>query len=120
MKKLLIILITALISFTGISQSATFKGDDTGMRKSLLDGVFEIELPGDVLSEDVEKHAGYYTSYFSVDFDATTNIAKIIMVENTPSARRVINRFLLSNGVKEIDYDGKKHTLNDFYSTYLK
>jgi hypothetical protein len=76
-------------------------------------------MPGSTDAEKVKNSAEYYEDYFSVDYNADTRVAKISMKDNTPDARRVINRLLLSNGVRIIEFSGEEYSINKFYEKFL-
>tara|TARA_B100000508_G_scaffold137355_2_gene131740 strand:+ start:22432 stop:22797 length:366 start_codon:yes stop_codon:yes gene_type:complete len=119
MKK--IIAFFAFILFVGFSfaQTASVDGDKASIAKQVEMGKFKIEMPESTSAEDINKSAEYYVDYFTVDFNAESKIATITMVDNTPSSRRVINRLLLSNGVRTIAFNGEEYSINEFYDEFL-
>jgi hypothetical protein len=120
MKKLITILATVILSFSLFSQNAEVKGDEATFKKSVEAGNIEIIFPESSDASDIEKSSGYYVDYFTVDYNAETRLAKIEMVDNTAQSRRVINRLLLSNNVRTINFNGASYSINDFYSKYLE
>lgn len=120
MKKLFVLSALLLSSVFVFSQTATLEGNKESLKRNVEVGVFQITMPSSVSEEDVKKAKGYYTDYFTVNYTKETRLATIEMLENTPKARRVITRLLLSLSVKEVNIDGKDYTLNDFYNTFLQ
>lgn len=120
MKKLITVLATILLSFSLFSQSAEIKGDEASFKKDVTSGNIEIIFPEAADAESIKKSSEYYEDYFTVDYNADTRLAKITMVDNSSQSRRVINRLLLSNNVRTIDFNGESYSINDFYSKYLE
>lgn len=118
MKKIVLLFILFLGAYGLNAQTASISGDAESMARQVEKGVFEIVMPSTVTAEDAEKTAGYYTEYFTVDFNATSKVAKITMVDNSQLGRRVITRFLLSNEVRELKFNGNNYTLSDFFMKY--
>ncbi len=87
---------------------------------SKVSGDYVFTLPASVTQEMVTKNATYYTSYFSVSFDAATHKASIHMVYNEGQSRSVIIRFLSSCGVDHVGVDGENVVMYDFLSKYLQ
>jgi hypothetical protein len=120
MKKLITILATIILSFSLFSQSAEIKGDEVSIKRAVASGNIEIIFPESADAEDIKKSSEYYVDYFTVDYNAETRLAKIKMVDNSSQSRRVINRLLLSNNVRNIDFNGSSYSINDFYSKFLE
>jgi uncharacterized protein YsxB (DUF464 family) len=83
-------------------------------------GVFNFRLPNTVSKKDVDVSASFYTMYFSVDFSEEKNTVSIKLKENEDRAVHVMGRFFLSLGIKEISYQEKLYTVEDFYTTFLR
>lgn len=120
MKKLITILATVVLSFSLFSQNAKVAGDEASLKKNVAAGNIEIVFPESANAEDIEKSSEYYVDYFTVDYNSETRLAKITMVDNSSQSRRVINRLLLSNNVRGIDFNGQSYSINDFYSKFLE
>lgn len=124
MKRLIYTLFAVmLVSFASNAQEPTelavSKGSDA-LVKSKSSGEYVFTLPSTVSKEDVEKSAKYYTHYFTVNFDAGSHDASVVLVNNEPKSRFVISRFLSSCGVRFIKVDGKNMGLDEFSNTYFK
>jgi hypothetical protein len=111
---------TLILSFSLFSQNAEIKGDEVDLKKNIDSGNIEIIFPESTKASDIEKISEYYVDYFTVDYNPKTNLAKIKMVDNTSRSRRAINRLLLSNNVRIIDFNGVSYSINDFYSKFLE
>jgi hypothetical protein len=119
MKNILLTLIVLFSFGFSFAQNAIVKGDEASLSTQVEKGVIEIVMPVSTDAEKVNSSAEYYVNYFSVDYNADTRVAKISMIENTPDARRVINRLLLSNGVRIIEFSGEEYSINKFYEEFL-
>lgn len=124
MKRLIYTLFAVmLVSFAANAQEpaelAVSKGGDA-LAKSKISGEYVFTLPASVSKEDVEKSAKYYTHYFTVNFDAGSHDAKVVLTNNEIKSRYVIARFLSSCGVRFITVDGKNVSLDEFSNTYFK
>lgn len=120
MKKLITILASLVLSFGLFAQNAKVEGNEEAFKENVAAGNIEIIFPENTEASDIEKSSEYYVDYFTVNYNAETRLAKIEMVENTSDARRVINRLLLSNGVRTIDFNGEDYSISDFYSKFLE
>lgn len=118
MKRIVLLFVMFLGTYGLNAQTASIEGDAETMAKQVEQGVFEILMPSSVTADEARKNADYYTDYFTVDFNAETKIAKITMVDNSQMGRRVITRFLLSNEVRELIFNGQNYTLSDFFMKY--
>ncbi|MGB0933426.1 MAG: hypothetical protein ACPGU5_04030 [Lishizhenia sp.] len=122
MKKLLTLVLLfslSLFSFGQESGEAFVKGNEVSMVAAKKAGVFEFKLPSSSTKEEVEKNKAYYTDYFSVEYKPEIQIAIVKMVNNTPGNRRVITRFLVSNGVRTVTLDNTKYTVAEFFENFL-
>lgn len=119
MKTIITLFAFVLTLSFGFAQTASISGDESTLNSQVEKGEFSIEMPESTNADEINKSAEYYVDYFTVNYDDKSKIAKISMVDNTPSSRRVINRLLLSNGVRTINFNGKEFSINEFYDTYL-
>lgn len=117
MKTIMMTMIALVIGTFTFAQTVEYKGN---IAKAVEKGEFVFVFSEGSSSEDIDKNAQYYTEYFKVAYDAESKEATIVMVDNSEMGRRVITRFLLSNGVKSVTMDGENHSLNDFFEKYLK
>lgn len=120
MKKLLTLLAGLTLTLGLFAQNAKVTGDAATLKENVSNGVIEIVFPESTEAKDIEKSSEYYVDYFAVEYSSDTRLARITMVDNTAESRRVINRLLLSNGVRTIDFNGKSYSINDFYSSFLE
>jgi len=87
---------------------------------SKLNGNYSFILPKGTTAADVETSAKYYTLYFKVNYNESTQESSIVMVTNDEKSRHVICRFMSASKVDKINVDGKEFTLEDFFVAYLK
>jgi 2-phospho-L-lactate guanylyltransferase (CobY/MobA/RfbA family) len=88
--------------------------------KSKNSGVFEFLFPQKAEKTTVLKNAVFYSTYFKVDFNETSKIAKITMLNNDAQSRQIINRFLISNKISQIEMNGNLLKIDEFYQKHLK
>lgn len=122
MKKLFtltLMLSLAMFSFTQQKGEAFIKGNETSMNAAKETGVFEFKLPNTATKIEVEKNKAYYTDYFTVEYKPELQIALIRMVDNTAGNRRVITRFLVSNGVRTVKLGDTSYTVAEFYEKFM-
>ena len=120
MKKLFTLIITIAFATISFAQTANVEGNKDSLEKKLADNYVEFLMPKNTKTEEVEKSAQYYTEYFTVEFDEVSKKAKIKLIDMDPMARRVITRFLLSAGVRTINFDNQDYTIMEFYSNFLE
>lgn len=121
MNKLFSTLIVVLgFAAFGFSQNIANSEGTNALAASKTSGEYSFTLPSEMDDEMVAKNAAYYTAYFTVNFDNSSKVANITMVDNTPRGRSVIARFLSSSNVREIEVDGVNHTVGDFMENFLK
>lgn len=121
MKKLLMILAVALIGgFASAQETVTHvKGNATTFAVAVEQGYFEFKMPSETSEKELSKTIGYYKDYFVVKYSPKTNIAQITMVDNTPANRQIVKRFLISNRVNAVEFDGAQISLDDFFTDYM-
>ena len=123
MKKILTLVLIAFIGGSVIAQEAPSTAKIQSAEKftaSKVNGIYVFQMPGSVTAEQIKKSAGYYSQYFTVDFDAKSHDAKITMVKNDDLSKHVIIRFLVTNGIKEINMTGKNYDVESFFRDYIK
>ncbi|MBP6089900.1 MAG: hypothetical protein KA521_01490 [Crocinitomicaceae bacterium] len=116
--------ILAAVSFGTLSYSQEMKSVVTQSKSELAaaknSGIFVFKLPVSVSSEDVAKNASYYVNYFKVDYNKVKSEAKVTMVTNDATSRRIIMRFISSCGINSYIVDGVSLKIDEFYTTYLQ
>jgi len=124
MKKILFTLIAILtLTATTFAQevnSIATAETKSELAKSKISGEYTYVLPSNVTAEQVKKNSGYYTSYFTVGFDASSHKATLKMNNDEPISRMVMGRFLSSCGVRNLKVGENTITLDKFMETYLK
>lgn len=119
MKNIITLFVFVLTIGFGFAQTASISGDQNTIAEQVEKGEFKIEMPESTSAEDVMKSAEYYVDYFTVEFNEESKVATINMVDNTPTSRRVINRLMLSSGVRTIAFNGEEYSINEFYDQFL-
>jgi hypothetical protein len=123
MKKILTLVLIAFLGGTVSAQDTPTKAKIENAEKFAAGkekGNYVFQLPGSITAEQVTKAASYYTQYFTVNFDAKSNSAKITMLKNDDVSKHVIVRFLVSVGVKEISMSGKDYDVETFFQDYIR
>lgn len=118
MKKILFALALVFGAFTANAQA---KASTTAA--SLQDGMktmnYSFTMPDEVSEEHINKVKDNYKNFFTVAYNAQSHVAKIHLTENKEMNRKVIQRFLMSSGVKTVSVDGKDMTVPNMYEQYL-
>lgn len=124
MKKLIstLFVLVGLVSFSFAQEASEIAQTNgaTELIRSKASGEFVFVLPDNITSKTVETNANYYTSTFTLNFDASSHEADITMLSNEVKDRYVIIRFLTACGVKFIKVDETTMELYDFASKYLE
>lgn len=112
------------VGFTTMSfaQEANEIGITEGKVKlatSKEDGSYAFTFSGKT-ADEIESSASYYTNYFTVTFNESTQLVKITMKENDTRSRSVITRFLVASGVRYMNIEGKIVPVSDFMANYLQ
>lgn len=104
----------------GQENQAIAEGTETTFKTNLKEGVFSFILPEGTSAEEVKRNSAYYTSFFTVNYDASSRKSTLTMVENSSEGRHVIVRFLISNKVRTVKLGTSEYTVSEFYEKYLK
>ena len=120
MKNIIVILAVLFFGMGVFAQTAKVNGNENTFKEQLASNHITYILPENTTSEMVEKSAQYYIDYFNVEFDEKSKKATLKLINNDEASRRVINRFLLSTGVRTINFDGNDYKIMEFYSKYLE
>lgn len=120
MKKIFTIIALVIFTMGAYAQVAEVKGDETTTAEMLTNDYFEFVFPAEIKEDKIEGAAKYYTEYFNVAYNSDNKVVKISFVENTDMARRVVTRFLLSSGIRTVDFNGQTYTIMEFYDAIMK
>lgn len=124
MKKLIVslaVLLSAVsFSFGQEMENIAISNGVKELASSKILGEYVFQFETERTSESVEKAASFYKQYFSVDFNEETQLLKLNMIENTPSSRIIVARFLSYNKVQYIKIDEDLISVSDFMDKYLK
>ncbi len=110
----------SLSGFNAQTKNITIAESATELAKSKKNGNYHFTLHSQVTQADVEKSAAYYPAFFTVDYDASSHIASVKMIDNNEKSRLVLLRFLSSIRSQKIQVDGKNMLIHEFYDLYLK
>jgi len=120
MKKFIALTFVAMFGLTTFAQSASVEGTPETMKENVKQGVFTFEMPTTISTDEVDRTRKYYVDYFTVDFNEETKAAVIKMIDNSPEGRRVVTRFLLSNKVSTVAFNGSNYKITEFYDSFMK
>jgi hypothetical protein len=59
-------------------------------------------------------------NYFKVDFNKSKSEAKITMLTNDATSRRIIMRFISSCGINSYNVEGVAMKMDEFYTAFLQ
>lgn len=122
MKNLMTLFAVIMFAFGGFSQTAKVQGTAAELKAGLSANHIAFIMPNEVTADKVKSSAAYYTDYFTVGYNADSHTATIQFVTagNIEVARRVVTRFLLSCGVRNVNFENKDYTIMQFYTEFLK
>ena len=120
MKKLITLIAIMVFTLGTFAQTAKVEGDKDLLKSNLVNKKVVFVMPSDMTAETIDKSAQYYTDYFTVDYNGESKVTKILLLSDAETDRRVIMRFLLSTGVRTINFDGQDYTIMEFYSSFLE
>jgi hypothetical protein len=106
-----------LVGFSFGQASVKSASDLTSIKEK---GVGYITLPSNLTKADVASRAKYYPLYFTVDFNESTKVATIKMVENDERSRAIIVRFLAGCEIQTINVAGETISRDQLFEKYLK
>ncbi|MFK8037686.1 MAG: hypothetical protein AB8B74_05310 [Crocinitomicaceae bacterium] len=120
MKKVLTLILGLVLTSTVMAQKVTYN-DMAQPNVAKLNGVFHLSFDKAFPKIKLDKAVTYYTDYFTVDYTATTtgHDAVITMINTDPLARRVIERYLVTLGVKTIDAGTNNLEIRPFLTEYV-
>lgn len=121
MKNLMTLFTLLFFTVASYAQTATVKGNQDELAKTLSEGYVEFVMPEKTTNDDIKESAQYYTDYFTVDFNEETHIAKVNLNDNKDQLGiKIIQRFLLSSGVRTVNFNDKDYSIAQFYNDVLK
>lgn len=121
MKKIISIALLSLIcsfSFAQTSAENTSIVQEKNFASNKAKGEFIFQMPEGTSAETINTTAKNYVDYFNVNYDAKTRIAHISMIQEKTEG--VILRFLISNEIKTISYDGKEYDAEKFVGNFIQ
>lgn len=119
MKKLLLVFAVLSIGLSASAQKLAAASQES-LKASRTSGTYQLQLPGQVTSDDVNGVKGYYTDYFVVNYNEQSHQATFTLTKKEDMNRRVIMRFLKSVGAEGVRVNATNYTIEEFYDTFLK
>ena len=121
MKKIVSIALLSIICSFSFAQSNP-KSTSTVKEETFIankaKGVYNFQMPEGTSVDKVTKTAGYYVDYFTVKYDSKTRMAQITMIQE--NMQGVILRFLLSNDIETIAYNGEEYEVEKFVGNFIQ
>ena len=121
MKKIVSIVALSLVcsfSFAQSSPETTSTVQEKTFISNKTKGEYNFQMPEGTSEQKITETANYYVNYFTVNYDSKTRIANITMVQEKMAG--VIFRFLLSNEIETILYDGKEYKAEKFVGDFVQ
>jgi sporulation protein YlmC with PRC-barrel domain len=120
MKNLIALISILIFTLSSFAQTAKVEGTKEDLKNNLAKNLVVFVMPSEITAENIDKSAQYYTDYFTVEYNNESKVANILLISEAETDRRVIMRFLLSTGVRIINFDGAEYTIMEFYSNFLE
>ena len=120
MKKGLILGLSLFMSIAVMAQKVTYQNMDDA-NKAKLNGVFNFDFDKAYPKIKLDKATTYYTQYFNVEYKENDNgySATITMISKEPTAKRIIERYFVTLGVKTITAGDEELEVRPFIKKYL-
>ncbi len=121
MKKIVSIALLSLIcsfSYAQTESKTTSVVQEENFVSNKVKGEFNFEMPEGTSAAKINETAKYYTEYFRVQYDTKTRIARVFDVQE--NMQGVILRFLISNDIDTISYNGKEYGVEKFVANFVQ
>ncbi|MDD2983492.1 MAG: hypothetical protein PHQ74_08890 [Crocinitomicaceae bacterium] len=121
MKKIVSIALLSIVcsfSYAQTSSQTTSIVKESNFVANKVKGEFNFQMPEGTSEEKIAKTANYYTEYFTVKYNPKTRMANIVMLQD--KMRGVVVRFLISNEIKTVSYDGKEYDVETFVRNFVQ
>lgn len=118
-----ILFLFVLVTSVSFGQDKIFEAkvaNPTHFNESKNAGEFKFILPNATKKEDVNRAAEFYKTYFTVSYDENQHIASVKMLVNDSKSRQIINRFMISLKITQIEMGGVLYKVEEFYQKQLK
>ena len=120
--KRIILSIFLFFTFLAFSQQKTihsnFNAND--IAKEAKTGHFQWVFPTETSAEEIQNTAKYYTTSFTVNFNAESKVVDLFPVVDSEDTRRVMLRFLGANQVNKILVGTEEFLLWEYYDKFMK
>jgi hypothetical protein len=87
---------------------------------NLSQNSLSITFPSSADVVKITSTADFYTDYFTVQYNETTRVAKLHYLNNENISRLVTVRFLFSNNINFVSFNGNTFENTTFFEQYLK
>lgn len=87
---------------------------------NLSQNPLSITFPSSADVVKITSTADFYTDYFTVQYNETTRVAKLHYLNNENISRLVTVRFLFSNNINFVSFNGNTFENTTFFEQYLK
>ena len=87
---------------------------------NLSQNSLSITFPSSADVVKITSTADFYTDYFTVQYNETTRVAKSHYLNNENISRLVTVRFLFSNNINFVSFNGNTFENTTFFEQYLK
>lgn len=123
MKKI-IILFAVFLSMNGIAYSQEMNqvridADKIMLKDQMQSGGFEMFFNQKMDKGEITRNATYYEPYFDVVYNPASGSAQISFKNEDQMSRRVVERFLYSNHIKEVIIGTETLSVTDFVNQFL-
>lgn len=113
-------LLCAQVMFGQEMNQVSFAKDASALTSEINKGSFVLKFNPKIDEVRLKKNAAYYTKYFTVAFDASSANATIHLMDKTPSSRKIVERFLVANDIKEVLIGQETLSVQTFSERFLK
>lgn len=87
---------------------------------NLSQNSLSITFPSIADATKITSTSDFYTDYFTVQYNETTRVAKLHFLNNENISRLVTVRFLFSNNINFVNFNGNTYENTTFFEQYLK
>ncbi len=119
MKKLIALALFTVISSLAFAQkTASISADE--LSKGKTSGIYVFHLDKQITSEEIDAVKDYYTSYFTVVFDAAKHEMLVTLTKNEITNVNVLKRMMIGIDVKTITVGTEALTYDQLVEKYIK
>lgn len=120
MKHLITIFTILFFAFGTYAQIASVGGNENAVQKMLAKDYIEFSFPSEVTQERIDHSSKFYVNNFTVDYNKDSKIVKINFVETDEMSKKIVVRFLVSSGIKGVEFNKVIYSPMEFYDKVMK